>query len=106
MRLSALQKYILQECLNAKDFKVNRAKLGGFYDKQKKKPKESLITKIITRSLERLINKELTIGYGIRTAHKWFIKEARLAAKGKIEAKKLLGEQTSLPFKRRNKLKK
>ena len=100
MRLSALQKYILKECLNVKDFKINRAKLGGFYDKRKKKPRKNLITKIIARSLERLINKELMIGYGIRTAHKWFIKEVKLAEKGKIEAKKLLGEQVRLPFKR------
>ena len=101
MRLSPLQKYILLECLNAKDFKVNRRKLGKFYDKQKKKPKKSLMTKIITQSLERLINRELMIGYGIRTTHKWFIKEAKLASKGRLAAKKLLGEQVKLPFRKR-----
>ena len=57
------------------------------------------MTKIITQSIERLISKELMIGYGVRTPHKWFIREITLTSKGKIEAKKLLGEQKSLPFK-------
>jgi hypothetical protein len=103
MRLSPLQKYILLECFNAKDFKINRGKLGKFYDKQKKKPRKMLVTKIITQSLERLINKELMIGFGIRTAHKWFIREVSLSSKGRIEAKRLLGKQGSLPFKNRKK---
>ena len=59
MRLSPLQKYILLECLNAKSLQINRVKLGKFYDKRKKKPKQKLMTKIITQSLERLINKVL-----------------------------------------------
>lgn len=101
MRLSALQKYILLECLNAKGFRISRAKLGKFYDKRKKKPKKILMTKIITQSLERLISKKLIIGYGVKTAHKWFIKEVRLAFKGRVEAKKLLGEQVKLPFKKK-----
>jgi len=99
MMLSPLQKYILLVCLNAKDFKINRAKLSTFYDNQKKKPQEKLMTKIITQSLERLINKELMIGYGMRTPHKWFIREIKLTRKGKEAAQKLLGEQKKLPFK-------
>ncbi len=100
MVLSLLQKYILLSCLNAKNFRINRDKFSIFYDKQRKKPQNELQTKIITQSLERLINRELLIGYGIRTSHKWFIKEVRLTAKGKKEAKKLLGEQRKLPFKK------
>lgn len=100
MRLSPLQRYILIECLNAKNFLINRVKLGKFYDKQKKKPQDKLRTKIITQSLERLINKELMIGYGMRTPHKWFIKEVKLTEKGKREAKKLLGQQMKLKFRK------
>jgi hypothetical protein len=103
MRLSPLQKYILLECLAAKNFQMNRMKLGKFYDKQKRKPKGELMTKIITQSLERLINKELMIGYGVMTPHKWFIKEIKLTARGKKQARKLLGEQASLPFKKKRK---
>ena len=104
MRLSALQRYILLECLNTKDFKLKRTKFGNFYDKREKKPKSDLVAKIVTRSLERLINKELMVGYGTRTPHKWFIKEVRLTTKGVKEARKLLGQQAKLPW-RNKKLK-
>ncbi|NCP17428.1 hypothetical protein CO134_02745 [Candidatus Kuenenbacteria bacterium CG_4_9_14_3_um_filter_39_14] len=100
MRLSALQKYILQECLNAKDYRINRVKLGDFYVNFKIKPRENLVAKIITKSLERLINKELLIGYGVRTPHKWFIREIKLTKKGQLAAKRLLGEQVRLPFRK------
>ena len=103
MRLSPLQKYILIECLNAKNCQINRIKLRKLYDKLKKGPKKELMTKIITQSLERLINKELMIGYGVRTPHKWFIREIKLTDKGKKEARKLLGEQRKLPFKKTKK---
>ncbi len=99
MRLSPLQKYILLTCLNAKNHRLKRDILASFYNQQKNKPQKELRAKIITRSLERLINKELLIGYGVRTPHKWFIREVRLTVKGKREAKKLLGEQGKLPFK-------
>ena len=100
MRLSPLQKYILIECLNAKNCQINRVKLGKFYDKRKKGPKKELMTKIITQSLERLINRELMIGHGVRTPHKWFIREINLTVKGKKEAKRLLGEQMKFKFKK------
>ncbi len=100
MRLSPLQKHILLECLNAKNFRINRVKLGKFYDKRKKKPKKELMTKIISQSMERLINRELMIGYGVRTPHKWFIREIKLTGKGKNEAKRLLGEQMKFKFRK------
>ncbi len=100
MRFSPLQRYILLVCLNSKNFKINRVKFSVFYDKQKNKPQSKLQTKIITQSLERLINRELLIGYGTRTPHKWFIKQISLTKKGRREAMKLLGEQTRLPFKK------
>jgi len=100
MVFSLLQKYILLSCLNVKNFKISRAKFSVFYDKQKNKPQNELQTKIITQSLERLINRELLIGYGMRTPHKWFIKEVKLTNKGRKEATKLLGEQAKLPFKK------
>jgi len=98
MRLSNLQKHILLECLNAKSGRILRGRLNRFYDKIEKKPKIEMLTKIITQSMERLIGKELLIGFGERTKYKWFIKEIKLTAKGKREAKKLLGEQMKLPF--------
>ncbi len=98
MRLSNLQKFILLECLNAKTGRILRGRLNRFYDKIKKKPQEKLMTKIITQSAERLIDKELMVGFGERTPHKWYIKEIKLTAIGRRVAKKLLGEQMELPF--------
>jgi len=99
MRLSKLQKHILLQGLNQKG-KFSRNILVKFYSIQKKKPKKEDRVNIITKSLERLINKELLTGYGIRTSRKWFIKEIKLTLKGKKAAKKLLGEQQKLPFKK------
>ena len=101
MRLSALQGYILLECLNAKSGKINRRILDKFYLKKKQKPKKESKTKIITQSIERLINREFLVGYGVRTPHKWFIREICLTNKGKKLAFKLQGEQMKLPLKKK-----
>ena len=96
MRLSPLQKYILRLCY-INDIKlVPRVGFVKFYD-SKSKPAD--VINIITKSLESLIDKELMVGYGIRTPHKWYIKEVRLMPKGRRLARKLLGEQQRLPLK-------
>lgn len=98
MRLSALQKFILKKCYNQKDYHLHREVLLGFYGK-KETARKDLQAKIITQSIESLIDKELMIGYGIRTPHKWFIKEIKLTGKGVKLTKKLFGEQLKLPIK-------
>lgn len=114
MRLSSLQKYILLKALDQKAGKFSRKSLLKFYDDQyhpkpeqarfgARKTKSEHRIKIITRSLERMIDKELLIGYGTRTPHKWYVKEIKLTVKGRKIAKKLLGEQQILPFKVKNK---
>jgi len=97
MNLSKLQKYILRNSLASR--KTNRQKFVKFYNSQKIKPKTGIIIKIITKSLERLIDKGLMVGYGEHTQFKWFIKEIELTAAGRRLAKKLLGEQQKLPLK-------
>ena len=98
MRLSKLQKYILKKCYNQKDYHLSREVLLGFYD-HKETPRKNLQVKIITQSIESLIDKELMIGYGVRTPHRWFIKEIKLTDKGVKLTRKLFGEQLSLPIK-------
>jgi len=100
MKLSALQKYILLECLYIKGNRINRHILANFYHKRNIRPTLRQITKIITQSIERLINREFLIGYGVRTPHKWFIREIRLTIKGKKLAFKLQGEQMRWPLKK------
>lgn len=77
---------------------MNRERLADFYQNRKKTPSSRGQVKIITQSLERLIDREQLIGLGLRTPHKWYIKGIRLTPKGKKTAKKLLGEQQILPF--------
>jgi hypothetical protein len=99
MLLSNLQKFILLECLSSKTGRISRGKFNKFYEKIEKKPKVEMMTKIITQSIERLIEKGLLVGFGERTKEKWFIKEIKLTALGRRVAKKLMGEQMRLPLK-------
>ncbi len=98
MKLSHLQKYILGVGYAEKD-KFGRGKILRFYEKQKRPPKMEDRVNIVTKSLERLIDKGFLIGYGVRTPKKWFIKEIKLTVAGKRAAKSLQGKQAALPFK-------
>lgn len=79
MTFSSLQQYVIKICYGRD--RVDRKIFADFY--AEKKIKEILRTKIITKSLERLIDKGLMVGYGVRTPKKWFIKEVRLTGQGK-----------------------
>ncbi len=104
MRLSPLQKYILRACYSRQP-KVSRSGFVKFYEQQKKRPKKDDIINIITKSLESLIDKQLMVGFGERTTHKWYTKEVRLTPKGRKLSRKLLGEQQALPFMKKTKTK-
>ena len=97
MRLSHLQKYILLSLVGSRG-NCQRSQLMRFYDKQKNPPKKEDQQRIMTKSLERLIDKGLMVGYGRRTPEKWFIDEIKLTSKGKKEVKKLYGQQQVLPI--------
>lgn len=71
-----------------------------FYRAQKRQVREEDKVKSITQSIERLIDRELMVGYGVRTPHKWYIHEVKLTASGRREAKKLRGEQQELPLRK------
>ncbi len=51
MRLSDLQKYILNQIWGAKKIRINRDSFSDFYKNEKKAPSKLLQTKIITKSL-------------------------------------------------------
>jgi hypothetical protein len=100
MRFSKLQKFILKMCYNSKVGMVDRDRILVFYEKSEKKaPRGNLQAKIITSSIETLIDNELMIGYGVRTPHRWFIRKVGLTEKGKRVVRKMLGEQLSLKLK-------
>ena len=56
------------------------------------------MVKIITKSIERLIRRNLAVGFGEITSEKQFIKEIKITVKGRAAAKKLLGEQMRIPL--------
>ncbi|MBI3115673.1 MAG: hypothetical protein HYZ09_04260 [Candidatus Kerfeldbacteria bacterium] len=96
MTLSRLQRYILTETHGSPRQRCPRRQFKAFYNQAKVKPKDP--DNVITRSLERLIDKELLVGFGRRTPHKWFIDEVRLTAKGRRTARALLGQQQQFAF--------
>ena len=98
MRFSALQKYILLSSWHTRG-RLNRRKLVSFYAGKKGKPTDKMIVKVISKSIDRLISREFLVGFGEKTAHKWFIKEIKLTLKGRKIVRKLMGEQKRLPFK-------
>ena len=67
MRISKLQKYILEKVWNDNKIKVSRNNFNNFYNKIKKAPNKKLQIKIITKSIERLIANGLLIGFGEKT---------------------------------------
>lgn len=93
MRLSNLQKFILVSAWESKQTKVPRQTFAAFY---KKNPKINVITK----SLERLIDRGLIVGFGEKTQYKLFINKIKLTNLGKKTAQKILGQQAELPFKK------
>lgn len=96
MALSTLQKFILRSCLTAKSPRLHRRGLTAFYDKNPQVPAKNYQADIITNSLERLIDRGLLVGYGQRTAKKWFISEVALTSVGRKAAKSLFGRQQKL----------
>ena len=99
MKLSELQKYILKQAWQSESKTAAKGVLEKFYDFDKRKPKD--IISIITKSVDRLIKKDLVAGYGHKTAKKWFISQVRLTTKGRKTARNLFGIQQKLPFKKR-----
>lgn len=98
MRLSALQKFILLEVYGTRPPQCLRKGFERFYVRSSRKISKDEIQNSITKSLERLIDKGLLIGYGRRTPRKWFIDSVKLTPVGRRQTRKLQGEQQSFPF--------
>lgn len=96
MRFSSLQRHILGVCFAARG-KVGRAPLHKFYEG--KSIKHKAVVDVVTKTLERMIDKGLLVGLGVRTPKRWYIKEVRLTPMGRKVARKLRGEQQRLPLK-------
>ena len=97
MRLSALQKYILEQCLLHRYNTIPKKIVEAFYHDTKVKPKN--IISDITKSVDRLIMKDLVVGIGKKTSHKWLINQVTLTPQGKKIARDFFGKQQKLPLK-------
>ena len=96
MRLSKLQKYILEKCHNFKS--VAPADFYDFYRKNGKSKK--IIQNIIHKSLDSLVAGDMLTAVGKKTAKKWFIQKVKLTNSGKKLAIKILkNRQRKLPIK-------
>jgi hypothetical protein len=96
MSLSGLQKYALRTAYRYARPRVPRAALQGFYAKNEP-PRNA--AEILGRSIERMIERGLMVGFGRRTAEKWFIETIQLTPQGRRIARDLLGRQAQLPLK-------
>jgi len=102
MRLSKLQKYILEKCYN---FKASLpAEFYDFYlparaDKKGVKSKK-IIQDTIHNSLDLLVAGDLLTALGKKTAKRWFIHKVKLTNLGKKLVKDIINKrQRKLPIK-------
>lgn len=88
--LSALQRAILAECANRRG-EVSRRAFEQYLEGGKGKPEHR--ARILSRSLERLIERGFLVGYGIRTPQKWFIQQVKITQLGRRQWKAWLGSR-------------
>lgn len=98
--LSYIQQFILEECFEQKG-NCSRALIDKNYSASKSKASEENFKKIITQSIERLIDRGLIVGYGMKTKEKLFITKIRLTSSGKREILEIRKhKQKKLPLKK------
>lgn len=95
MGFSMLQKAILRQCYPLAG-RVERVRFHKMHEAGATHARD--IGDAVTKALERLIDRGLLVGYGIRTKEKWFIKDVRLTPEGRRAARKVAGEQQTLPL--------
>jgi len=82
MPLSKLQHYILEECV-VRGGSISRRILDSNYPASRSRARGENFKKIITQSIERLIDRGLLVGYGMKTKEKLFIDRVRLTPSGR-----------------------
>lgn len=97
--LSRLQQYILEECV-LRGGGISRRLLDSNYEDSRSRSREDNYKKIITQSIERLIERGFLVGYGRKTREKLFIDKIRLTAAGRRVLENLRRrKQLRLPIK-------
>lgn len=96
IRLSRLQRFLLETAC-VRSGRVSRQAFDPFFGPQSRLSTTARV-KMITQTMERVIMRGFMVGYGVRTAEKWYIKEVRLTPLGRRLARRLAGEQQRLPL--------
>ena len=98
--LSYIQQFIIEECMDQSG-NCSRVLIDKNYKSSKSIAKQENFRKIITQSIERLIDRGLLVGYGMKTKEKLFITKIRLTSIGKREALEIRKhKQKRLPLKK------
>lgn len=99
MRLSRLQKYILEKCYFNKGKAGAKADFYDFYKLKKNSKKIKDIQDVLHKSLESLVAKDLLTAYGRKTAYKWFVEKVKLTKSGRQAGRNLIqSRQRRLPI--------
>ncbi len=100
MRLSRLQKYILTKCYYDKNGIVGKKEIYEFYSKNEIDNHKKYIQDAAHKSLDSLVEKDLIVAHGYKTAKKLYIHKARITTKGKKLIKEHIKKrQGKLPIK-------
>lgn len=94
-RLSRLQKAILRLCYPLRG-RVERLRFHRLSEAGATHAKD--VVDVVTKALERMIDRGFLVGYGVRTKEKWFIREVRLTPEGRRVARASAGTQQALPL--------
>lgn len=92
MILSKLQEYILKSCYGRPS--IAKEDFLAFY--QEKKVSEETALKDISKSIDRLVSKDLMKVAGVKTAKKWYTVSVHLTYHGEKVARQLLSKQPRL----------
>ncbi len=100
MRLSRLQKYILDRCFYTKKGILGKRELVHFYSPVDIEKKRKKIMDTIHKSIEALVKKDMLVSFGHKTAKKWFIHKVKITKRGRKLIKELIKKmQGKLPIK-------
>ncbi|MAG28862.1 hypothetical protein CL632_01805 [bacterium] len=98
--ISQLQQFILEECVEQRG-SCSRSVIDKNQRASKSKAQKEHFKKITTQSIERLIDRGLIVGYGMKTKEKLFITKIRVTPAGKREVARIRkAKQRKLPLKK------
>jgi hypothetical protein len=97
MRLGPLQKHILKVS-RMRRAPIQRDIFLDYYKGRKNVPSLEDRVNAVTKAIEKMIEHNLMVAEGVRTAEKFFIKSIKLTSGGRRTAKRLIGAQQRLPI--------